>query len=83
MTHLHPHELCTISNTIFTNPSTINLIKSIKHNIIPVCAVGSTLTGKSSFLNQLIGSDVFSVGNTTNPSTKGIWVYPHIINNKY
>ena len=45
--------------------------------------VGPTLTGKSSFLNQLIGSEIYKVGNTTNPTTKGVWGYIHYLNTKY
>lgn len=39
--------------------------------------MGPSLSGKSTLLNQIIGDDVFPVGKTTNPLTKGLWAYPY------
>lgn len=50
-------------------------LKGVTGRVFAVGAVGPILTGKSSFLNSLIGRPIFPTGSTTMPKTKGIDAY--------
>lgn len=49
----------------------------MKGYVFPVCSVGPILTGKSSLLNELLGKKIFKTGDTTIPTTKGVYAYIH------
>jgi hypothetical protein len=51
------------------------LLTSLKGKIAVVCLAGKYRTGKSFLLNQLVGQKLsFSVGNTVESHTRGIWI---------
>ena len=72
----HPLPLATFANGVQICPETLSELKKIRGRVYPVCLMGSMLSGKSTLLNQIIGEDIFKVGTTTNPLTKGLWVFP-------
>jgi Guanylate-binding protein, N-terminal domain/Guanylate-binding protein, C-terminal domain len=58
------------------NPVAIQYLKSISGRIAVVSIAGIYRTGKSYFLNQLMGkSNAFAVGPTQRATTKGIWLW--------
>jgi len=64
------------------NPEAEKFFESLKDDKLGVIAmVGKNRTGKSSLLNRVIlnRTSGFSVGHTINPCTKGIWIWPHIL----
>jgi len=64
------------------NPEAEQFFDSLKDDKLGVIAiVGKNRTGKSSLLNRVIlnRNSGFTVGHTINPCTKGIWIWPHII----
>jgi len=64
------------------NPDAQKYFDSLRDNNLGVITiVGKNRTGKSYLLNRVIlnQNSGFSVGHTVNPCTKGIWVWPHVI----
>lgn len=64
------------------NPEAQKFFDSLRDNNLGVISiVGKNRTGKSYLMNRVVlnQSHGFSVGHTINPCTKGIWVWPHII----
>jgi ribosome biogenesis GTPase A len=64
-----------LSNKLVINTEGLLKLKQLRGRIFVVATVGSILTGKSSLLNCIAGREVFKVGQTTMPTTKGIWAY--------
>ncbi len=64
------------------NPEAQKFFDSLRDNNLGVISiVGKNRTGKSYLMNRVVlnQSSGFSVGHTVNPCTKGIWIWPHVI----
>jgi GTPase Era involved in 16S rRNA processing len=54
----------------------INLLSSIETQIAIISIAGQYRTGKSFLLNRFAGQQRgFAIGPSTNPCTKGIWIW--------
>ena len=67
------------------NPEALRFFQSIEGKIAVISVAGVYRTGKSYLLNTILLRQKagFAVGPTTNPKTKGIWVWgkPLILKN--
>lgn len=59
------------------NPLGLEFLESITDNLGVIGVAGSYRSGKSFLMNRVIldRKAGFSVGNTINPCTKGIWIW--------
>jgi hypothetical protein len=59
------------------NPEALAFLKSIEGKVAIISVAGMYRTGKSYLLNTIMLKQKggFAVGPTTNPKTKGIWVW--------
>ena len=58
------------------NDEAAEILANVKNHITTISIVGKYRTGKSYFLNRLIGKmDGFPLGSTVKPKTKGLWIW--------
>ncbi|XP_032814274.1 guanylate-binding protein 2-like isoform X1 [Petromyzon marinus] len=61
----------------YVDEKTAGVIASIRQPVVVVAIAGRYRTGKSYLMNRLAGSNNgFSLGNTVQSHTKGIWIWP-------
>ncbi|XP_069863597.1 guanylate-binding protein 7-like [Dipodomys merriami] len=58
------------------NPKAVKVLEAITQPVVVVAIVGMYHTGKSYLMNRLAGhNQVFQLGSTVRPQTKGIWMW--------
>ena len=62
----------------------VAFLRSLEEPVGVVCVVGKYRTGKSFLVNRVIldRQRGFKVGNTVNPCTKGLWLWPEVVRNE-